>query len=77
MVEISNQAGGAGEQQQTSFRKSLQALLPYQLTGKRNKKPGYDTRFIPWAVVKYTTAIRASRNGWRTIAVLSLTGLAV
>ena len=42
MVEISNQAGGVGEQRQTSFRKSLQALLPYQVTGKPDKKQGYD-----------------------------------
>ena len=42
MVGVSNQDGGVSEQRQTRFRKSLQALLPYQLTGKTNKKQGYD-----------------------------------
>jgi len=42
MVGVSNQDGGVSEQQQTRFRKSLQALMPYQMAGKTKKTNGYD-----------------------------------
>ncbi len=42
MVGISKQDGQVGEQLQSRFRKSRQALLPYQLTGKTNGTQGYD-----------------------------------
>ena len=42
MVGISKGKGEISEQRQTRFRKSLQDVMPYQLTSKASKKNGYD-----------------------------------
>jgi len=42
MVGISKGKGEVSEQRQARFRKSLQGVMPYQLTGKASKKDGYD-----------------------------------
>ena len=42
MFGISNRTGGVSEQRQTRFRKSLQAVMPYQTADKTNKAGGYD-----------------------------------
>ena len=42
MVGISKGKGEVSEQRQARFRKSLQDVMPYQLTSKAGKKDGYD-----------------------------------
>jgi len=42
MVGISKGKGEVNEQRQARFRKSLQDVMPYQLTSKAGKKDGYD-----------------------------------
>ena len=42
MFGISNRNGEISEQRQTRFRKSLQAVMPYQLADKTNKTGGYN-----------------------------------